>query len=69
MDKLTFEEWQNKYCAKISEQALDHLRNMYNIEDPEGLILHMQKNAYKLYESGIFDEETVGDDFKQNKVK
>lgn len=60
MSKLTFEEWRDKYCAKISQESLDHLRKTYNIEDPEGLILHMQKNAYKLYESGIFDSEAHG---------
>lgn len=55
MNKLTFEEWRDKYLVTISKEALDHLRKTYNIEDPEGLILHMQKNAYKLYECGFFD--------------
>lgn len=57
MNKLTFEEWRDKYLVTISKEALDHLRKTYNIEDPEGLILHMQKNAYKLYECGVFDSD------------
>lgn len=48
MNKLNYEQWKEKYCAKISQEQLDLLKKMHGIEDPESLVEKANLEAYEV---------------------
>lgn len=51
MNKLVYEEWKEKYCAKISQDQLDNLKNIHAVEDPQSLIENSNLEAYEFYKN------------------
>lgn len=49
MTKLTYDEWKEKYCAKINQEQLDHLKNTHGLEDPQNIIEQYNLEAYEKY--------------------
>lgn len=55
MTKLNYDEWKEKYCAKITQEQLDHIKNLHGIENPKGLIEQYFLESYeKFYIGGLF---------------
>lgn len=49
MTKLSYEVWKDKYCAKITQEQLDVLKNTHGIENPKELIENYLLEAYQKY--------------------
>jgi hypothetical protein len=49
MNKLTYEEWKDKYCAKITQEQLEQLKNTHGVENPKELIENYNLEAYQKY--------------------
>lgn len=56
MMKLNFEQWKEKYIAKISQEQLDFLKDTHGIENPEKIIEENHKIEYEKYVNGFWDK-------------
>ena len=63
MNKLAYEEWKEKYCAKISQDQLDNLKKIHAVEDPQSLIENSNLEAYEFYKTSM---EIARDVMKQD---
>lgn len=47
--KQNYEEWKEEYCAKITEEVVQDLKSLHDIENPEELIEKYNQEAYQKY--------------------
>ena len=52
MNKLTYDQWKEKYCSKTSQEQLDVLKNTHGVENPQELIEESFLEAYEQYVNG-----------------